>query len=247
MDKAGHILVLISLTMVSAVLLPRLSERLAGVEFFRVTEVSVEGNRYLSAEEIREAAGLRSDANVWDDRGPILEHLLAHPAIGSARIGRRLPSRLAIEVVEREPVALLPNPMLVPVDAEGTILPIDPVAHRLDLPLLHPRRDPAGKGPPLDALQLRMLVTELQRMAQVNPDVLASVSDVGLDLWGDVVMRMENGVVLQYRTPLSSRRLQEGLTVLADAIERNPGRRPAEIDLRFADQVVVRLAPSNGR
>ncbi len=237
----------ITMTMVIALLLPRLGEWAGGWAFFHVTEVTVEGNRFLNAAELRDAVALPGGAGVWDDTTPIVERLLAHPAIREARVHRRPPSRLHLEVVEREPVALLPTPVLVPVDGEGQLLPIDPVAHRLDLPLLHPRRDPAGDGPPLTALQLRTLVSELRRLGEVNPDVLASVSDVGMDPWGDVVMRMENGIVLHYRAPLSPRRLQEGLTVLGDAIDRNPDRRPTGIDLRFADQVVVQTSPLGRR
>ena len=38
-------------------------------------------------------------------------------------------------------------------------------------------------------------------------------------------------------------RLREGLAVLADALARAPDRSPRVIDLRFVDQVVVRLDP----
>ena len=36
------------------------------------------------------------------------------------------------------------------------------------------------------------------------------------------------------------RRIREGLVVLADVLGREPGKTPMVIDLRYADQVVVR-------
>jgi hypothetical protein len=163
------------------------------------------------------------------------------------RISRRIPGRLVVHVTEREPVALLPNPTLVPLDGEGLFLPIDPAAHRLDLPLIHPRSDPAGRGPLLTAAQLRSLVGELAAIGEIDPEVGAAISDVAFDPWGDVMARLESGVLLYYRPPLTARRLQEGLVVLADVRERHPERTPAAVDLRFADQVVVSLDAARGR
>jgi hypothetical protein len=49
--------------------------------------------------------------------------------------------------------------------------------------------------------------------------------------------------LLPYGLPQA--RLREGLIALADAIARAPGEMPIEIDLRFADQVVVRNTAGN--
>jgi len=240
------VVALTALVMLGVLTVPRLPDALSELGWFEIVDVSVTGHRYLSPEDVRIAAALPAGAGIWDDLDQVLENLESHVAIERARLARRLPGRLVIDIVERQPVALLPDPALIPIDREGVRLPIDPVLHRLDLPLVHARRDPEGSGPPLTAVQLRTLARELARLAEVNPDVLATVSDVGMDLWGDVRMRLESGVVFRYRVPVTSRRLEEGLAVLVDALERNPERRPAEVDLRFADQVVVRLQPSVG-
>jgi len=232
--------------MVLALFAPSIRGLLSRVEAFAVREVQVEGTRYLNAAEVRSAAAIPADANLWDDLTDAETRLRAHPAIAGVRIVRRVPGRLVVQVTEREPVALLPNPTLVPLDGEGLFLPIDPAMHRLDLPLVHPRRDPAGKGPLLTATQLRSLVAELTAIEELDPALSATVSDVALDLWGDVMVRLESGVMLTYRAPLTARRLQEGLLVLADARERHPDQTLVAIDLRFADQVVVRLSRAKG-
>jgi hypothetical protein len=43
----------------------------------------------------------------------------------------------------------------------------------------------------------------------------------------------------------SPARLREGLGALADAVAKSPASMPTAIDLRFADQVVVRREPSH--
>ena len=47
-------------------------------------------------------------------------------------------------------------------------------------------------------------------------------------------------LLFRFRPPLSHRRLRDGLTVLEDAVLRQPDRRAAVLDLRFEDQIVVR-------
>jgi hypothetical protein len=147
----GLVLV-VSLTMALALFAPGVRGLLARVEAFRIMDVAVEGTRYLNAAEVLDVAGVPEGANLWDDFAPIESRLRAHPGIATVRFARRIPGRLVVRVVEREPVALVPNPTLVPLDEEGLFLPIDPVTHRLDLPLVHPRRrSRSGSGTELPA------------------------------------------------------------------------------------------------
>lgn len=119
---------------------------LAGLPFFQVDVVEVEGARYLEVADAVQAMAVPSEASVWDDPAPWEEGLRRHPLVRDVRVRRRLPSTLVAEVVEREPVALIATPMLEPVDREGRFLPIDPVVHRLDLPLLEVPDAPMGEG-----------------------------------------------------------------------------------------------------
>ncbi|CAN5656307.1 hypothetical protein BH23GEM11_BH23GEM11_20710 [soil metagenome] len=220
-------------------------DALASVTFFRVDSLRLEGALYLGHDEAVAAAHLPEGLSVWGDLDGVAKRLGSHALVAEARVRRRLPSTLVLQVWEREPVALLPTPALVPVDAEGRILPIDPVHHDLDLPLLRPVLDDGG---PLGPDQLRMLAGEVARVAALEPRLAASISEASLDRWGDVVIHvLEPRTTLQFRPPLTRGRLEEGFEVLADALERTPGRTPVAIDMRFAEQVVVRYTPSNPR
>lgn len=238
MRRGTGLLVLVSATAVAAAGVTHLPDALAETELFRVSQVWVEGNRYLTEAEVLETAALPPDASIWSDLEPPASRLRAHALVEEVRIRRRPPGTLRVEIVEREPVALLPAPTLTPVDREGRTLPLAPERHPLDLPLVQPAAEDGSR--PLTSAEVRLLARELERLGELDPLVLASVSEAALGAWGDVHLRLgDPRVTLRYHPPLGAARLREGIVVLADALERDPERRPEAVDLRFADQVVV--------
>lgn len=251
MRRGTALLLVVGGAMVAAVALPQMPEALASVEAFRVGEVRVVGSRYLTPEEIIEVAGISPGASVWDDLAPLARRIREHPGVREVRIARRLPGTLLVEISESEPVALYPDPVLVPVDGEGRLLPVDPAVHRMDLPIIRPRIHGGSEGTSLTPGELRILAMELRSLGELSPDLLAAASDIGLDGRGDVLLRLgDPPVALHYRPPMGrppmgARRLEEGLAALTDVLERRPDRAPVAVDLRFEDQVVVRLSPSN--
>lgn len=215
---------------------------------FQVESLALEGARFLTPEEAWEVAALPPGFPVWGETGEVEARLRAHPLVEEVRVRRRYPKGLLAQVRERTPVALLPTPALVPVDAEGELLPVDPVLHRLDLPLLRPTLGGEGEAAPLTPVQRRTLAGEVRRLAELSPLLEASISEAWLDPWGDVVVALEvPATTLHFRPPLTPGRLREGMEVLADALERRPDQPPLAIDLRFAEQVVVRYSQSTRR
>ena len=218
--------------------MPRLPGALDDVDWFRVRSLRIEGLRYLTAPEVEIAAAVPKAANIWDDTGPVVARLRAHPLIRAVAVTRRLPGTLVVEIEERVPVGLVPTPMLQPVDRDGHRLPLDPVRHSLDLPVIRPGR--AVRGTPAPAA-IAAAAREVARLAEVDPTFWVGISvvtesgshDVVLE-WGDPTVR------LRYRIPLAPVLAREALAVLADVADRTGGQLPATLDLRFADQVVVR-------
>lgn len=248
MRRGIGLFVTISLGMLIVLELPPVVHALSQAEIFRVVDVSVEGAQHLTRDEVLTAAAIPARMSIWDEMEPLAVRLRSHPLIREVRIRRRLPRRLVLQVWEREPVALLPRPTLTPVDREAHLLPISPVGRRMDLPLLQPRRDDGAEGTELTPVQLRELTSELSRLGELDPAVLALVSEVALDSWGDILVHLgQPRVTLRYRAPLVPARLSDGLRVLTDALEREPDRTLVSVDLRFADQVVVRFFDSQGR
>jgi hypothetical protein len=217
---------------------PRALRAVAATEVFRVSALELEGGRFLSLEEAAAAAGVPKDASVWDDPAAWEAGLARHPHVRTARVRRRLPGTLILVVEEREPVGLVATPTLEPVDAEGRLLPVDPSAHALDLPLLN-----VGAGPDAEALRVA-LAAETDRLQRVDPEFTARISELVRDEKGDWVAHWgEPAVSFRFRPSVTARRLREGVLVLADATAERDGSPPLAVDLRFAEQVVVRRAP----
>lgn len=223
----------------------RAPEALAKMEAFRITEIQLEGNRFLTLAEVEKTLAVPPLASVWDDLDAWEDRLRSHPLVEDAEVSRRFPGTLILRVVERTPVALAPNPTLEPVDASGQFLPIDPAVHRLDLPLITIGGQRRMKTP--SAAERRLVAGEIARMAQGDPEFLARISEVALDSRGDLRAEIfDPPMTLLFRPPLPSRRIQEGLRVLGDALIRFEGAGIVKLDLRYEDQVVVRLSRAEG-
>jgi cell division septal protein FtsQ len=219
-------------------------EALATMEAFRIAEVEVRGARYLAEDEVIGLLRLTAETSLWSDADVWTERLLAHPMIEQARVTRRIPNGLLVTVTERTPIALAPTPTLEPIDAQGYRLPIDPAEFRLDLPVIETTRRPA-RGARLFPAEVRRLAAEVEHLMAVDTAFLQLVSSVSWDDRGSLLVRWTEPPVEFLLPPKASpARLREGIDALADALARFGGRAPAAIDLRFADQVVVRRTPA---
>lgn len=215
-----------------------LPDALAELEWFRAREYRVVGTRLLEEKQVLAAASISPFISVFDDLTPIEQRLEQHPLIRHAKVTAELPATLVVTIEERAPVAFLASPVLVPVDRDGEVLPLDPVEHRLDLPVLMR----VGGGAALSPSQLRILAREVDRLAADDPTFLALVSELAIDDRGDATAVVGGDLLLRFRPPLAHRRLREGLTVLEHAMLRRPNEKVAVLDLRFDDQVVVGYA-----
>jgi cell division septal protein FtsQ len=246
MRSGTGLLILVGATVIVALAVTHVPEFLDESEVFRVTGVELDGARYLTEDDARTTAAIPPEMNIWESTDPVAERLRHHPLVQEVRVRRRLPGTLILEVSEREPVAFLPTPALVPVDRNGSRLPVDPTLHLLDLPLLSAAQEQMDRT--LTPGEIRLLASELHRLERLDPLVHGSVSDAALGSWGEVVLRLsEPRVDVRYQAPMTPTRLREGLLVLADALQRHPDRAPRVLDLRFADQVVVSFNPHGAR
>jgi hypothetical protein len=217
-----------------------LPDALAELDVFRATEYNVEGTRHLDGEQVLAAAAISPFMSVFDDLTLIEQRLEQHPLIRRARLTTELPRTLVLTIEERVPVGFVASPVLEPVDRDGRILPLDPVEHRLDLPVLFR----AGEDAALSPSQMRVLAMEVDRLAADDPTFLAAVSEMTIDDRGDATALVSGDLLFRFRPPLSHRRLRDGLRVLEDAVLLRPDQRAAVLDLRFEDQIVIRYAGS---
>jgi cell division protein FtsQ len=201
---------------------PRVLSQLA---FFRVRAVEVEGAHYVAAGDIVAAMRVDTTVSVWDDIRPYAARLRTLQELAGASVTRKLPGTLLVRVTEKAPVALIPATGDLRVyDGTGTALPIDPARIDMDLPIVN--------------LPDRRVLKLLDNVRSQIPGLYARISDVRRLSSGDLVVTMPDVVV---RAPgnVDAGRLADVLPVTADLARRHV--RAAELDLRYRDQVVVRL------
>lgn len=211
---------------------------LARVPAFRVQEVGVAGTRYVPAAEVMALADVDSTASVWDDPSAWERRVASHRLVREARVRRAGLHRLEIRVEEVEPVALVATPRLVPVDARGRALPLDPAEHELDLPVL--AGAPRLEEGVVTGDTTRALLEVLGELRAAEPSFVAQASELAPAPGGAVVVHMVGSgacdrILLPREAP--ARALRRVEMALGEHADRGPVE---EADARFEDQVVLR-------
>ncbi len=210
-------------------LAPTLLRRVA---FFHVRQIELVGVRYLSPGAVITALRLRPDVSVFDETAPLAARVRELRGVAEARVERRLPAALQVIVREVEPVAFVAAPAggrgLIAVDAAGQALPYDPARVTLDLPVAAT----ADSG----------VTGVLALVRSVDPTLFQDVTAARRVGRGDV--ELEVGPVA-HRVLLTRDAgpevVRAVLLVTQDLATR--GRSYAELDARYAGQVVVRGIP----
>ena len=100
-----------------------LTDWMGGQGYFALKEVTIVGNQFIRDAEIEDLTKLTGVQNVLYVDTEAIENLLtSHPLIKEAHVKRQLPSSLTIEIVERQPLALLNTTRLTPIDAAGSLI-----------------------------------------------------------------------------------------------------------------------------
>ena len=211
------------------------------ISWLEVRRVELAGTRLLTHQEVLEASGVELGQHLLDEDAAWEQSLAAHPVIASARVTRRFPHTLRIRVVEKEPVALVADGTLRFATAGGELLPVDPFAVPMDLPIVR-----GSLADSSAAAATRRVLAEVHRLGGVDPGFLSDVSEIALatdDSTSLILLHRRAEVVVPFG--VSARRIGELRRVIADVERRFPAAPGPEyprhrIDLRFGDQVVVR-------
>jgi cell division protein FtsQ len=142
---------------------------------FRVKSIDVRGIRQMDPKPVYELAfDQKTTAMPLLDVTAIRDRLLEYGWVKDARVSRRFPDTLVIDIVERQPAALWQDEdRLTLIDAEGVVLDRVPVSQMPDLPLL------IGRGANQQAVQLDRLLEK----APALKAQLVSATWVGQRRW----------------------------------------------------------------
>ena len=245
----GAFVLAIGLVVLVALDIPAKAERAAGAAVghagFRVSGYQISGiNRMqrglvdaVVTDELRRAAeegGSSKAPQALVDVARIRERLLAYGWVKDARVSRRLPDTLVIDIVERTPAALWQSDgRLALIDAQGIVLDRVPVDKMPDLPLL------IGPGANRQEEQLSRLMTSVPTL---KPQ-LASASWIGGRRW-DISFQSGETLVL----PEGENAARTALTKFAKLDKESGllGRGILRFDMRNPRQMTVRLRRNPG-
>ncbi|OLC41653.1 MAG: hypothetical protein AUH75_06000 [Gemmatimonadetes bacterium 13_1_40CM_4_65_7] len=201
------------------------------VAFFRVRQVELVGIRYLDADQVLTALQLSPRASVFDDTEVLVDRLRALDGIADVAVTRRPPASLKVVVRETEPVALVANARgaLTVVDAVARPLPFELVS--LDLPVVQT----GEKGD-------SSVVAVLARIQAVDPALFQTIDAARLTGGEnrDVVLELGRHRVL-LTSDAGPEVIQSVVLVARDLAAK--ARPYAELDARYAGQIVVRRRP----
>jgi len=241
---AGFLLA-IGIVVIVALDIPAKAERSAGALVgragFTVSGYQIVGLKHMDRSRIdtvvtdelhraAEQAGIAKAPQPLVDVARIRERLLQFGWVKDARVSRRLPDTLVVDIVERTPAALWQDSdgRLALIDSDGVVLDRVPVDKMPDLPLLI---GPGANG------QARELASLMNDVPSLKPQ-LASANWIGGRRW-DLNFQSGETVAL----PEGDRDAHAALAKFAqkDRTDGLLGRGVVRFDLRIPGKMIVRL------
>jgi cell division protein FtsQ len=216
-----------------------------GGERFLLSSFEVKGNRVLTDEEVLQLSGLTIGSKLLDVRVSDLETCIASsPRIERAHAARALPGRVVVTLDERLPEALrAAGPgVVLEVTADGRVLPPAARSSLVDLPVI---TGAVGRVEP-GMVEVSDEVIEALRLLRcarsVSESLWMDISEVRIAPGsGLVIYTVADGAEIRVGSgalePNDLKRLWRVLTDIHDK-----GQRAESIDLRFENQVVVKLS-----
>lgn len=206
--------------------------QLASKAGFEVKDVEVTGMERVDQLKVYNIVLAEMDRSMpMVDIEKVRADLLQYGWIKDARVSRRLPDRLAVEIVERKPTAVWQrNGKYSLIDAEGTVLENVTAAEVGELPLLN------GD----DANRHSVALGQLLDKASALKAQVAGASWIGNRRWD---LRFKTGETLAL--PEGDKAAAEALLNFArmDGIHRLLGRDLIHFDLRDPERAYFRKAP----
>jgi cell division protein FtsQ len=202
---------------------------------FRVKSVDIQGLKQMDPRPVYDIAlDQRTTAMPLVDVSGIRDRLLQFGWVKDARVSRRFPDTLVIDIVERTPAALWQNDEGLSLnDAEGVVLDRVPVSRMPDLPLL------VGKGANAQAVPLERLLDKVPTLKAQ----LVSAKWIGQRRW-DLTFQSGETVLLPEGEAAAGSALAKFAKM--DKSAGLLGRGIVRFDLRIPGKMTVRLPREPG-
>ena len=214
-------------------------------EAFELKAAKIQGNRFVTREEIFELAGIDFSKDIFEvNTGEIEKRILTQPMIEKASVTRFLPSALKIKVKERDLLAVISGSEISAIDITGNILTQFPTESVYDLPAI------TGLHFQLDSLKVST-PGKPEPVHQQAVNILKEIKSFDLLLYHEISelnYSQNHGFIFYLRTkniPIIfgrddySQKILYFSTIYHHLLDKNRLATTKVIDIRFKDQVVV--------
>lgn len=148
--------------------------------FFTVGQVIVEGNKYISVEEVYRMAGIPETVNIFRlNTTDIKDNLKNDLRVGDVEVSRKFPSTIVVKVKERQPLVYIACGYgFVEVDKQGVILAALKNLKQINLPMVTGIRLESGYVG--DTVSNPELAPVLEYLSHLDEPTLNQISEVNI-------------------------------------------------------------------
>ena len=226
--------------------IPKAYSGLQGSDLFKLQEIIVVGNHFLTVEDVVGQSGLSQGTNLFDTNlKSATDSIVSHPLVRNALLLRRPPDSLVISVEERVPLALVStNDGLLGFDRDAVSFALPNVP--FDLPIVT-GLDEVLADSTLSEFAVRQSVARFIETAIVEqPEFWQNVSEVSLLTPEEGDLILSDGMMLKVRLEGIAEQIQNyrAFRAAGDVLPQDL----AYIDLRYENQVIAgRLSTESNR
>lgn len=169
--------------------------------YFAVGAVVVEGNKYITEEDVFGIAGIPAEINIFRlNTGKIKNRLLHDLRIDEAEVTRQFPTTILITVKERQPLAWAACSYgFVQLDKQGIVMAAVKNIKKIDVPIITGvRLGTVYIGDKVDAPAVKNILTYL---ADLDEPTLGQLSEVNIRSAGDLVAYTVRAVTIRLGPP----------------------------------------------
>lgn len=204
--------------------------------FFRVSQVTVVGNKYTPTEEVINVAAVPVGVNIFRINTGEVEKRLQHDLrFAQATVSRRLPNGILITITERQPLAYIAAGYgFVEIDQHGVVLAAYKNIKQMGVPMITGFR--LANVYVGDIVANDTLSSVLSYLAALPPDVLARLSEVNVHDPRNIIAVTADGVIIRLGDSAS---LPGKADLTANVLTELATKTPAEyVDLSFSTPVI---------
>lgn len=166
--------------------------------FFQIKYIVVNGNKNVAREEIIKLSSIYYGENIFRiNKRNSMKSIFQNPYVKMIKIKRAIPSRVIIDIIEREIMAYVPYVgSYLNIDEEGMILEIDPAIKHPDLPVvkgLEFETFKVGECLNIENKEQFSTVTMLIREIK-NADMIKMVSEIDVADLSDIKLKIREGI-----------------------------------------------------